>query len=137
MLEREMRFDPSRNLVEMGAPGSPPVTFRVPPGTRDAVTALFYLRTLPLVPGTTVTLPITDGGRVFIMTVQVVRREPVELHGRTVDGVRLEPTITERVPRRAPVVVVAWVTPDARHDLLAANVSAGFGRVRLERASVP
>jgi hypothetical protein len=74
---------------------------------------------------------------VYIVTVQSVRTERVRLDGREVEALRLEPTIRERVPRRAPVVVVAWVTPDSRHALLAADVSAGFGRVRLERRGTP
>jgi hypothetical protein len=40
--------------------------------------------------------------------------------------------VSERVPRRAPVDVVVWLTPDALHRVLAADVAAGFGRVRLE-----
>jgi hypothetical protein len=56
----------------------------------------------------------------------------VMVGGRSVNALRVEPVVSERVPRRAPVQVVVWVTPDAVHRVLAADVAAGFGRVRFE-----
>jgi Protein of unknown function (DUF3108) len=132
-LTREAVFDRGSGVVRIGAPGDPgAMSFRLSPGTRDILTAFFYLRTLPLHPGDSVVVPVTDGGRAYTVTVRTVGRETVMISGRPVNALRVEPLVSERVPRRAPVDVVVWLTPDALHRVLAADLAAGFGRVRLE-----
>jgi uncharacterized protein DUF3108 len=132
-LTREAVFDRASGLVRIGAPGDPgAMSFRVSPGTRDILTALFYLRTLPLRPGDSVVVPVTDGGRAYTVTVRAIGPERIVVNGSAIDALRVEPLVSERVPRRAPVDVVVWLTPDASHRVLAADVAAGFGRVRLE-----
>ena len=44
----------------------------------------------------------------------------------------LEPAIVERVPRRDPIQSVVWISDDSRKIVLAADIAAGFGRLRLE-----
>ena len=132
-LTREAVFDRSSGVVRIGAPGDPgAMSFRLSPGTRDILTAFFYLRTLPLHPGDSVVVPVTDGGRAYTVAVRTIGPERVMVGGRSVNALRVEPVVSERVPRRAPVQVVVWVTPDAVHRVLAADVAAGFGRVRFE-----
>jgi hypothetical protein len=132
-LTREAVFDRASGVVRIGAPGDPgAMSFRLSPGTRDVLTAFFYLRTLPLHPGDAVVVPVTDGGRAYTVAVRAVGPERVVIGGRSVNALRVEPSVSERVPRRAPVEVVVWLTPDAVHRVLAADVAAGFGRVRLE-----
>jgi hypothetical protein len=132
-LTREAVFDRGSGVVRIGAPGDPgAMSFRLSPGTRDILTAFFYLRTLPLHPGDSVVVPVTDGGRAYTVTVRTVGPETVMVGGRPVNALRVEPLVSERVPRRAPVEVVVWLTPDALHRVLAADLAAGFGRVRLE-----
>jgi hypothetical protein len=135
-LDRVYAFDRQAGIVRIGAPGDLEtlVPFRIPPGTRDALTTLFYVRTLPLADGDTVVLPVNDGGRNLVAHVKVVRREVIALNGRRVDAIRVEPMVAERVPRRAPVQSVVWLSTDSRRVVLAADISAGFGELRLELA---
>jgi len=132
-LAREAVFDRASGVVRIGVPGDPgAMSFRLSPGTRDILTAFFYLRTLPLRPGDSVVVPVTDSGRAYTLTVRTVGPERVVIGGRSLDALRVEPMVSERVPRRAPVAVVVWLSPDSAHRVLAADVAAGFGRVRLE-----
>jgi hypothetical protein len=134
-LDRVYSFDRQAGTVRIGAPGDQAIVpFRIHPGTRDALTTLFYVRTLPLADGDTIVLPVNDGGRNLALHVNVVRREAITLNGRRVEAIRIEPMITERVPRRAPVRGVVWLSTDSRRIVLAADVSAGFGELRLELA---
>ncbi len=134
-LDRVYSFDRQAGTVRIGAPGDQAIVpFRIHPGTRDALTTLFYVRTLPLAPGDSIVVPVNDGGRNLVVHVNVIRRETITLNGRRVDAIRIEPVITERVPRRAPVQGVVWLSADARRIVLAADVSAGFGELRLELA---
>ena len=45
---------------------------------------------------------------------------------------RVEPRLTTRVQRRQAVEATIWISADARRVPLAADVTAGFGRVRLK-----
>ncbi len=132
-IEREMRFDQADGRVAVGPPGADGLSFHIPAGTRDPLTALYYIRTQPLQPGTRVTLPVTDNGRTYLVTVDVAAREPASIGGRTVEAIRLELQIAERVARRTPILATAWVTTDPGHAVVAADVRAGFGRIHLER----
>ena len=133
-LDRVYTFDAAAGVVRIGPPSSeePPVPFRMPPATRDAMTMLFYVRTQPLANGDTITAPVNDGGRNVIVQIKVARREDVMLQGRHLAAIRLEPAIVERVPRREPIQSVVWVSDDARKTVIAADIAAGFGRLRLE-----
>jgi hypothetical protein len=135
-VDRVYAFDPERGVVRIGAPGSsdPPVPFRIPPDTRDALTALFYIRTQPLATGDTIRAPVSDGGRNLIVQIKVAGRESIVVQGRQLDAIRLEPAIVERVPRRDPIQSVVWISDDSRKIVVAADVAAGFGRLRLELA---
>lgn len=63
-LTREAVFDRAAGVVRIGAPGDPgAMSFRLSAGTRDILTAFFYLRTLPLRPGDSVVMPVNDRGR--------------------------------------------------------------------------
>jgi hypothetical protein len=93
---------------------------------------LFYVRTQALANGEEITAPVNDGGRNLIVQIKVVRREPVTLVGRRIDAIRLEPTIVERVPRRDRIQSTVWISNDKRKIVVAADIAAGFGRLRLE-----
>ncbi len=133
-IDRTFAFDAETGHVRISTPetAATPIILRVPPHTRDALTAFFYVRTLPLEPGTALTIAVNDGGRTRLVTIAGVARESITIAGRTTPAIRVEPRITERVPRRAPVDVVVWLSDDARRIVLAADVEAGFGKVRLE-----
>jgi hypothetical protein len=99
---------------------------------RDSLAALWYLRTLPLEPGSNLQLPINEGGRNMTAAVTVAGRERVDAAGRSQEAIRLEPVISTRVQRRQPIRVTIWISADDRRVPLAADVAAGFGRVSLK-----
>jgi hypothetical protein len=99
---------------------------------RDSLAALWYVRTLPLEPGLHVEMPINEGGRNMTATMTVTGRERVDAEARTQEAYRLEPIISTRVERRQPVRATIWISVDDRRVPLAADVTAGFGRVSLK-----
>jgi hypothetical protein len=102
------------------------------PSTRDAVTALFYVRTLPLAPGAIVRVPINEAGSNLILQVAVAEHESLEIAGVATPALRLEPRLMRRIERRRPIAMTIWLSDDARRVPLRALIEAGFGRVRLD-----
>ncbi len=135
--DRVFVFDPAAHAVRAGTtiedarrPGQ--MTLPLAPHARDALTTFYYVRTLPLAPGFTATMPINDAGRNLRLDIEVAGEETVTAGGRPVPTWRLRPRIAERVPRRAPLEIVVWITRDARRIPVAFEVTGGFGTVRAE-----
>jgi hypothetical protein len=101
-------------------------------GTRDSVSALFYVRTLPLEPGSIVTVPINEGGNNLILQVAVAEEETIDVGGASHRALRLEPRLMRRIERRTPLNMTIWLSADDRRVPLRAVIEAGFGRVRLD-----
>lgn len=99
---------------------------------RDSLTALFYVRTLPLAAGTTVQLPINEAGRNMTAAIEVSGPEPIAGPSGSQPAFRVRPRLSARVQRRQAVEATIWISDDARRIPLAADISAGFGRVRLK-----
>ncbi len=101
-------------------------------GARDALTALWYVRTLSLAPGDSLAMPLNEAGRNLALTVTVPARETIEIDGAPVAALRVEPRFTARVQRRQAIESTIWLSDDARRVPLMVEVAAGFGRVRLK-----
>jgi hypothetical protein len=99
---------------------------------RDSLAALWYLRALPLAGGTTFEMPINEAGRNMKAVITVGPPETVDALGGPQAAYRVEPRLTTRVQRRQAVEATIWISADARRVPLAADVTAGFGRVRLK-----
>ena len=99
---------------------------------RDALAALWYIRTLPLTAGTSVEMPINEAGRNMKAIVSIGPAETVDAFGGAQPAYRVEPRLTTRVQRRQAVEATIWISADARRVPLAADITAGFGRVRLK-----
>ncbi len=99
---------------------------------RDALSALYYVRTLPLLPGTIVSVPMNEAGTPLMLQVQVGEVEDLEREDRSVPALRLEPRVMRRIERRRPIAMTLWLTADDRRIPLRAVVDAGFGVIRLE-----
>ena len=99
---------------------------------RDSLTALWYVRTLPLSPGTSFEMPINEAGRNQKATITVEPRENVTVQGRSQPALRIRPQLTARVQRRQAIEATIWISADERRLPLQADITAGFGRVVLK-----
>ena len=131
-VRRRYAFDSSARTVRVASPGEEGVVLSIPPGTRDALTGFYYARTLPLAPGEMLRFPVSDGGRNLMIELTATAIEPIRTRRGVAEALRIEPRVVQRVSRRTPVRIVAWLSRDGRQLPLAAEVSAGFGRLRLE-----
>jgi hypothetical protein len=98
-------------------------------GARDALTAFFYVRTLPLTAGYEVRLPLNEAGRGQTLVAVVEGRDIIDHEGQPVSVFRVRPRLERLVERRAPLDVLVWITADERRVPIRAEISAGFGRM--------
>lgn len=129
-VDDESVFDRQAHQVRWTEEGKPPL--RLWPGARDPVAAFYYLRTLPLSPGTRLQIPVNDNGRNLSLDVKVDGVERIQSGGRQQDALKVTPVMRQRVARRAAPDITVWLSQDAHRLPLAAEYRAGFGAVRLE-----
>lgn len=135
-VRREFVFDHEARLVRVSSgDAGAALALPMPPGTRDALTALYYLRSRPLDPGDAIRVPVNDGGRNLVLDVRVEAEETIEVGGRPIAALRLAPRIVQRVQRREPIELTVWMSRDERRIPLRVDVSAGFGRLRVDLVS--
>jgi hypothetical protein len=97
---------------------------------RDALTALYYVRTLGLTPGAIVSVPVNEAGSSLVLQVAAGEQEMIDDRGRATPAIRLEPRVMRRIERRRPIAMTMWLSADERRVPLQVIVEAGFGRVR-------
>ncbi len=146
-LSRTFVYDQAAGAVRIGESRTAAVAadaLTLPLGSddaRDALTALFYVRTLALAPGTIVSVPINEAGTRLVLQVAAAGHETIEQAGRAAPALRLEPRLMRRIERRRPIAMTLWLSADERRLPLRVVVRAGFGEVRAElveyRAAVP
>ena len=104
-------------------------------GSRDAIAAVFYARTLPLEPGRRFLIPVNEAGRQIVVELLVAARERVAVNGREVMALRLDPRMRSGAALRRTGTATLWVSDDSRRLPLVLELEAAFGQVRLELVS--
>ena len=125
-LDQRVVYDPAARSAQPqhgdGQPSGPPL--RVWPEARDAVAALFYVRTLSLEPGGRVTVPIVEGGQHSTLVLEPGAIERIAAGGGTDRG----------APRRGAAGAARPAPADARdHALAGARRRAAADRRRHPR----
>jgi hypothetical protein len=139
-LTRAFVYRHADSIIRIGrdaghAAGEEGVSLPLAKSARDAISAVFYARTLPLAAGDRYLIPVNEAGRNLVIDLVVAGRETTTVQGREVAAIRLEPRMRRRVERRRPVTATLWVSDDDRKVPVALDLDAAFGRVRLELVS--
>ena len=130
-IERQTAFDADRHEMRLTSGGTS-MTLPLAAAARDPLTALFYIRGLPMEAGSHVALPLNDNGRRLTLDVSIGGVETITVGGQSRPAWRLAPRLTDRLARRGPLDVTAWLSADARRVPLIIDVTAAFGSARLE-----
>ena len=137
-LTRVYLFDRVARHVRIGATeaeAARPDALTLPlghPAARDALAALYYLRTLPLTPGSVLSVPMNEAGARMTLQVAVGEIETIAHGGGTIEALRVEPRLMRRLERRRPLVMTVWLSRDERRIPIRVLIDAGFGRVSAE-----
>lgn len=139
-LTRAFVFDPQAHVVRTGrtideARSDGAVVLPMSHGARDAIAALFYVRTLELAAGAHVSFPVNEAGRNVRVDLDVQPVERIQVLGREIEAIRLSPTITRRAADGQPLTSTIWLSNDLQRIPLILDIDAGFGHVRVELVS--
>lgn len=86
----------------------------LPPHAQDALSALYVMRALPMKPGTSITMPVSDSGRTYKVQVTVGAAEPVRTGLGTLNAWRVTPTLYDERGRPTGRQLALWISDDAR-----------------------
>ena len=102
-------------------------------GVHDVLSAFYYIRTRPLVAGTTVAVPTHDNEKSYEMEVQVLRREKVEVPAGKFSCVVVEPKLKSEGIFKSKGSMQVWLTDDDRRlpVMVKSAVPVGSISVRL------
>lgn len=95
---------------------------------QDIVSAVYYLRTQKLEPGTSFEMEISDSGRVYKIPVRVLERKRMKTVLGKVDAVNVVPQLFgEGGMLNRDGQLSIWLTDDARHVPVKAQLKGEFG----------
>ena len=84
----------------------------IPGCVTDVLSGLMYLRSLPLIPGTTYTFPLNDGGKTVDVTAKVEAKETIKVPAGTFQTIRVSPEGVGPIKSKGKIWI--WYTDDAR-----------------------
>ncbi|HEY3382059.1 MAG TPA: DUF3108 domain-containing protein [Vicinamibacterales bacterium] len=129
VIDRTTRFDHVSRTVTTGDGPSLPL----PSGGRDGLTAFFFARTLPMVPGYRTRFPVTEGGRSYLVDLDVQQIEAVSVNGKPVEAFRVVPRFESAGnARQRGIQATLWLSRDAQRIPLRFDIEAPFGAFRIE-----
>jgi hypothetical protein len=85
----------------------------IPGCVTDVLSGLMYLRSLPLIPGTSYTFPLNDGGKTVNVSAKVEAKETVKVPAGTFQTIRVSPESTDG-PLKTKGKIWIWYTDDAK-----------------------
>jgi len=84
----------------------------IPGCVTDVISGLMYLRSLPLVVGTSYTFPVNDGGKTVDVTAKVEAKETIKVPAGTYQTIRVSPESGNAFKLKGKIWI--WYTDDAR-----------------------
>jgi hypothetical protein len=113
---------------------------RVPPGTRDPLSALYFLRTVDWARTPAVTMPVYDGKKLYELRARLGHAaEPAEVPAGKFTASRIDLRVYHRGQELAQVRISVWLAADATRTPVRVEAELPFGSVRAElsRAEFP
>ncbi len=125
--------------IDPNEPMRPPrkIASDILPETHDMVSAIYKLRTLPLVVNSTFLMTVSDSGLVYTIPVRVTGREVQKTAIGKVNCFRVEPNVfgPGRLIEREGSMII-WITDDVRRIPVRSQVNSSIGRFEIKIKTV-
>ena len=106
--DEEVWFDQKQHLAHY-----PDKTLPIPPNTQDFLSALYYVRTLPIEVGEAIAMANHTGGKNYPIYVKVLGRERVTVPAGTFDCIVVEPVLQTTSIFEHKGKLTIWLTDDS------------------------
>jgi hypothetical protein len=106
----DVRFDQAgRKAIYQGGQ-----SYDVEARVQDVLSAFYYVRTRPLVIGSTLNIPTHDNKKSYDMEVKVHKRERIEVPAGKFDCILVEPMLKSEGVFKSKGSILIWLTDDDR-----------------------
>ena len=109
---------------------------RIPEFTIDVLTVMYYMRTLDLKIGRTVTVTVLDNDKLYPLDIKIVRRERISTKAGTFDCLVVIPELKSGGLFKNEGRITAWVTDDHRKIPVLMKSKAIIGAIIVELQEV-
>lgn len=103
----------------------------IPGCVTDVISGVIYVRSMPLIVGTTYTFPLNDGGKTADVSVKVEAKESVKVPAGTFSTMRVAPE-SANGPLKTKGKAWIWYSDDARHIPVQLRAKAFWGTITLK-----
>ena len=109
---------------------------KLPAFAQDGLSAIYVLRAIPMKQGASITMPVTDSGRVYKVQVTVGGREPLRAAGQTMNAWRVTLSATDEKGKSGGRPLTMWISDDERKlpVKLQADLAVGSFQLTLREA---
>jgi hypothetical protein len=122
--DEEVTFDAVRNVAVSDGREVP-----TPPEVQDALSAFYWMRTLPLEPGKSLQVPVHSGGRSYTLQVDVIARERIRTPFGERVAFKVEPHHEQRGVFDQRGRLLVWIADDAGRLPLLMKTSLPIGNI--------
>ena len=95
----------------------------------DMISGIYYVASLPLLPGGMYTFPLNDGGETLNVTVRVEARERVKTPAGTFDAIRVQPESASGLLKKGKLWI--WYSDDSARVPVQARARMSWGTLTL------
>jgi hypothetical protein len=106
------------------------VESEIPGCVSDVLSAIYYVSSLPLLPGRTYSFPVNDGGKTVPVDIHVEAREQIKTPAGTYNTIRVQPDAPADVFKDKPKMWI-WYTDNAAHTPVQMRMHMRWGMFTL------
>jgi hypothetical protein len=128
--EVEVNFDRDRSQAVYSNHGEAMPPISIAAGTLDPLTALFYIRSQPLIENHEIIRPITDGKKNVSGVVRVIKREEIRLNDKIYETFLIEPDlkgVRGVFEKSKKSRLTLWVTADEKRIVVKIKSKVAIG----------
>ena len=133
---KTISFDWKNNLVEYINREEKPAYFNIQENTHDVLSALYYVRTLPLKEGESFFVRVFDDGKEYMLEIKVLAREEVSIQEERIPAFKTQVVLLTKGIFNRKGDVFIWFSDDDRRIpvQMRCDIFLGFFHVELANA---
>ncbi|HEX7485729.1 MAG TPA: DUF3108 domain-containing protein [Vicinamibacterales bacterium] len=99
--------------------------------SQDILSAVYALRAVPLKENSRLTMPVCDGGKMYLVQFNIGKIEPVMVGASSISTFRMTPTITDTKGAVVGRPAMLWMSTDGRHLPVKLRVDLAVGSINM------